>query len=410
MEYGLIGQSLKHSFSKYLHSLIGDYSYELKEIEPVKVEEFIKSKDFKGINVTIPYKEAVIPFLDFVDDTARKIGAVNTVVNKGGKLYGYNTDYFALKALIEKAEIEIKDKKVLILGTGGTSKTAFCVAKDLGAQEIIFVSRKESENAVSYETAFKKHKDCDVIINTTPVGMYPNMDAKPLTLDGFENLSGVVDVIYNPLNTNLVLDARQRGIKATGGLYMLIFQGILSSQWFFDKEITDSEIEKIADIVFKEKQNIVLIGMPTSGKTTLGKIIARQTNKRFVDTDEEIEKKEQMTIPEIFSQKGEAYFRNLETEIIKELSSSQSAVIATGGGAVLREENVDYLKRNGKIIFLDRNLENLILTDTRPLAKAKSDLERLYNERYEIYNKACDLKVSVNGSIEENIKALKEVL
>ncbi len=410
MEYGLIGRSLKHSFSKYLHSLIGDYSYELKEIEPFEVEEFIKSKDFKGINVTIPYKEVVIPFLDFVDEVATKIGAVNTIVNKDGKLYGYNTDFFALKALIKKAEIEIKDRKVLILGTGGTSKTAYCVANDLGAKTIIFVSRKESENAISYETALKKHKDGDVIINTTPVGMYPNMDAKPLILDSFENLSGVVDVIYNPLNTNLVLDARQKGIKAVNGLYMLIFQGILSAEWFFDKKITDDEIKRITDVVFSEKQNIVLVGMPTSGKTTLGKIIADDMKRKFIDTDSEIEKKAKMTIPEIFAQNGETYFRNLETEVIKELSSSQGLVIATGGGAVLRKENVDYLKRNGKIVFLDRNLENLILTDTRPLAKGKADLERLYNERYEIYNTTSDLKVDVNGSIEENVKALKEIL
>lgn len=410
MEYGLIGKTLKHSFSKYLHSLIGDYDYKLKEIEPLEVEGFIKSKDFKGINVTIPYKEVVIPFLDFVDDIALEIGAVNTIVNKNGKLYGYNTDFFALKELIKTAKIEIKDKKVLILGTGGTSKTAFYVAKDLGAGEIIFVSRNESENAVSYETALKTHKNCDVIINTTPVGMYPNMDAKPITLDGFENLSGVVDVIYNPLNTNLVLDARQKGIKAVNGLYMLIFQGILSAEWFFDKKITDSEIEKITDIIFKEKQNIILVGMPTSGKTTLGKIIAREMNKKFVDTDEEIEKQAKMTIPQIFAEYGESYFRDLETKVIKELSSAQSLVIATGGGAVLKKENVDFLKRNGKIIFLDRNLENLILTDTRPLAKGKADLEKLYKERYEIYNSSCDIKVDVNGSIEENAKALKEVL
>lgn len=410
MEYGLIGKSLTHSFSKFLHSVIGDYNYELKELNPESLEDFIKSKDYKGINVTIPYKEMVIPFLDFVDEKAQEIGAVNTVVNKGGKLYGYNTDYFALKALIEKAVVEVRDKKVLILGTGGTSKTAFCVAKALGAREIIFVSRKESENAISYDTAYTKHTDTDVIINTTPVGMYPNIDAAPISLDNFKNLSGLVDVIYNPLNTNLVLKARENGVTAVNGLYMLIYQGVLASELFFDKKILNCEIERITKTVFEEKKNIVLIGMPTSGKTTLGKILSKDMNKQFVDTDEEIEKKENMSISQIFALKGEEYFRNLETNIIKDLSTSQALVIATGGGAVLRDENVEYLKRNGKIVFLDRSIENLISTDSRPLAKDKTDLERLYERRYEIYNKACDLKVSVNGSIEENITALKEVL
>ena len=402
MKYGLIGEKLGHSFSKIVHSRLADYEYELLDIAKTDLETFMKSRDFFGINVTIPYKEAVIPYLNFISNEAEKIGVVNTVINKNGKLYGYNTDFFGLKHLIETNGIEICGKTVLILGSGGTSKTAKAVCESMGANDIFIVSRSGGNGAISYDDAH--NKNAQVIINTTPCGMFPKTDEQPISLEGFKNLEAVVDVIYNPLRTKLVLDAQNRGIKAVGGLYMLYSQAVKAAEIFTDNEINADVFNEI----LKEKQNIVLIGMPACGKTTLGKLLAGEFNKEFVDTDIEIEKLTGMTIPEIFEKYGEDYFRNLEAQIISDLSVKQSLVVATGGGAVLRRENIDALRQNGKIIFIDRPLSMLITTDDRPLSSSREALENRYFERYATYCFSCDVRINADGDINSNFEKVKE--
>lgn len=408
MEYGLIGEKLGHSFSKTIHSYISDYNYELKEIAKSELKDFFVNPQFKAINVTIPYKQDVMPFLDVIDEAAKKIGAVNTVVNKDGTLYGYNTDFSGLKALIEHANIDIQSKKVLILGSGGTSKTAFAVAESLGAKEIYRVSRSGGNGLITYRDAETLHNDADVIINTTPCGMYPNNDGAAIDVSKFKKLSGVVDAVYNPLNTELILKARELGIKATGGLYMLVAQGVFVAEKFIDKDIDKSLIDKIYNKLLAEKQNLVLIGMPSCGKTTIGKRIANELSLAFLDSDEEIVNAEGRAIREIFETDGEKYFRTLESEVIAELSKKQSAVISTGGGAVLDKRNIDRLRQNGFIVFIDRPIELLVSTDDRPLSSNREELTKRYNERYQIYCNSADYIIKNDCEIETVIKKIKE--
>ncbi len=408
MEYGLIGEKLGHSFSKIIHAEITDYEYELKEIAKSELDGFFKNPEFKAINVTIPYKQDIIPYLDVIDETAEKIGAVNTVVNRDGKLYGYNTDFSGLKALIEHADIELRDKKVLILGSGGTSKTALAVAEAMGVTEVYRVSRSGGDRLITYTEAEAEHRDADVIINTTPCGMYPNIDGTAVDLLKFTQLSGVVDAVYNPLNTELVTKAKEMGVKATGGLYMLVAQAVFAAEKFKNREFDKSEIDRIYNKLFLEKRNLVLIGMPSCGKTTIGKVIANSLSKEFIDCDEEIVRAEGISIPEIFERHGETYFRKVETEVIAELSRRQSAVISTGGGAILNKGNIDRLRRNGFIVFINRPLELLITTDDRPLSSSREQLTKRYNERYEIYCNSADYIVKNDCEIETVTEKIKE--
>ena len=400
MKYGLIGEHLGHSFSKVIHEKIGDYVYEIKEIEPENVEKFIAAREFCAINVTIPYKEKVMPMLDYIDDKAKKIGAVNTVVNRGGKLYGYNTDYDGMTALVKKVGAEIDGKKVLIVGTGGTSKTAKAVTCDLGANEIIFVSNAEASGAISYEELYKNHTDVDVIFNTSPVGMFPRNYNSPLDITKFPNLTAVIDVVYNPLRTQLVMSAKNLGLKSEGGLYMLVSQAVYAYEHFMDKEISKEIVDEIYKEIVNEKSNIVLIGMPSSGKTTVGKLLASKTGKAFIDTDEEIVK-EYGDIPTLFKEKGEAYFRDVEAKTVEEVSKLNGMIIATGGGAILRHSNVQALKQNGALYFIDRDPELLLPTSDRPLASDREAVMKRYNERYEIYCKSADCQINGNGTPSE---------
>ena len=407
MEYGLIGEKLGHSFSKEVHNRLFDYNYELKEIPKDEIDSFFKQKDFKAINVTIPYKQTVIPYLDFISDIAKEIGAVNTVVNKNGKLYGYNTDFLGLKALIEKNNIAIKGKKVLILGSGGTSKTALAVAKSFEAKEVYVVSRNASEGTITYSQALENHTNAQVIINTTPCGMYPNINDSALDISKFNRLEGVVDAIYNPLRSKLVCDALNIGITAVGGLYMLVSQAAYAAEKFTDKSFNITKVDEIYNNLLNLKQNIVLVGMPGSGKTTVGKILAEKLNFEFLDTDDIIVKNHG-DITEIFNISGEKVFRDYEAAAIKDVSALQGKIIATGGGAILRQENVDLLKRNGKIYFLDRPLSDIVATADRPLSSNRADLEKRYNERYDEYLSCADKRIIVSDTAEDVANTILE--
>ncbi len=406
MQYGLIGEKLSHSFSKEIHTKYFGLDYSLKELAFEEVSTFLKEKKFKAINVTIPYKNTVIPYLDYIDDTAKIIGAVNTIVNENGILKGYNTDFLGLKFMLEKSGVDFTNKHFLILGDGATSKTAVAVAESLSAKSVIRVSRKGTDGTVSYTKA-QELKDTQIIINTTPVGMFPNLDNTPIDIQNFPNLKGVFDVVYNPLRTGLVLSALNKGIVAFGGLYMLVAQAVFAYELFTHTKVPHSKIDSIYNDILKQKQNIVLVGMPGSGKTTVGKLLAENLKLDFIDTDSLIVEK-YGDITEIFKTKGESGFRDIESEIIKEISALQGKVIATGGGAILRQENIDYLKLNGKVYFLDRPLEQMVATSDRPLSKTYEMLEKRYNERYEIYLKCCDERIISDTTAVAAASSIKE--
>ncbi len=401
MKYGVIGEHLKHSFSKDIHERIADYKYDVCEIEPEKLDDFIKRGEFEGINVTIPYKEKVIPHLYSVSDKAKRIGAVNTIVNKDGKLYGYNTDYMGMKSLILRNKIDLKGKKALIMGNGGTAKTGHAVLTDLGASQIIHVGREGEGADVLYGNVVELHSDADFILNTTPVGMFPKNEGKIIDIKLFPKLMGLIDVVYNPLRTNIVLDAMEMGIPAESGLYMLVSQAVYASEFFLEKAYDISLCESTFKEILKSKENIALTGMPSSGKTTVGKYLAGITGKEFIDTDDEIVKKIGMDIPSYFAKYGEKAFRNVESEVIADVSKKNGLIISTGGGAILRKENVRSLKQNGRVYFLNRSLELLTPTSSRPLSSDIEALKKRFEERYELYLGSCDVEIKADGTIKE---------
>lgn len=400
-KYGCIGEHLKHSFSKEIHNALADYDYSIIEIPRDKLGEFALKGDFAAINVTIPYKELIMPYLYEIDEHAKAIGAVNTVVNRDGKLYGYNTDFYGMTRLLEHAKISPNGKKVAILGTGGTSKTANAVARALGASEVLRVSRDGREGAITYAELCEKHRDTEIIINTTPVGMFPKIFDSPIDISIFDKLSGVIDAVYNPLSTELILAARERGIAAEGGLYMLVAQAVRASEIFLDTTYPKNATDAVFKKILSEKQSIVLTGMPASGKTTVGRILADRTSRKFVDTDELIVQKAGKAIDAIFAEYGEEYFRDLESEVISEVSAECGLVIATGGGAILRRENVKNLSKNGKIFFIDRPLEALMPTEDRPLARSRDAIKKRYDERYEIYKATADVRINAGCDPDE---------
>ena len=402
MRYGLIGEKLGHSFSAEIHQMLKSNPYTLVELSKEELDAFFAAKDFSAINVTIPYKTTVIPYLSHIDEVAKEIGAVNTVVNQNGELWGYNTDFYGLSALISHAGITLQNKKVAILGTGGTSKTAFAVAKSLDAKEILTVSRKAGDGVITYEELTNLHTDIEVLINTTPVGMYPNTEVAPVDISAFANLLGVIDAIYNPLCTKLILDAKKRGIPAEGGLYMLVAQAVRASELFLNCTYESDTAEHIYQTILNKTENMVLSGMPGAGKSTVGKLLAQELKRPFFDLDEEIVRVAGCSIPEIFATDGEATFRNLETKVLREVLANQKGIVlATGGGAILRDENIDLLHRNGKIYFLDRPLEALLPTSDRPLASSAEAIRQRYAERYERYCTTADYRIDANASIEE---------
>ncbi len=405
MKYGCIGEHLKHSFSKEIHNSLADYDYEIREVEREALDVFLTERDFLAINVTIPYKELVIPHLYYTDEAAREIGAVNTVVNRDGRLYGYNTDFYGMNRLISHAGVKLEGKKVAILGTGGTSKTAAAVCRSLNAAEVLVVSRSKREtdggfHCVDYSELYDSHSDTEVIINTTPVGMFPNIFSSPVDITKFPSLSGVIDAVYNPLRTPLISAARERGIPSEGGLYMLVAQAVRASEIFLGKTYKEEECGRVYKKLLSEKENIVLIGMPASGKSTVGRILAERLGRELIDTDEMIISETRMPISDIFSRFGEGHFRDLETEAVKKAAALTGRIIATGGGAILRRENTAALKENGRVCFIDRPLSSLIPTEDRPLSRDRASIEKRYSERIGIYRGSADVIIDADCTAE----------
>ncbi len=393
--YGLLGEHLPHSFSPQIHLALGNHDYNLFEVAPENLEAFMKEHNFKGINVTIPYKKAVIPYLDVVSPEAQKIGAVNTITVRGGKLYGDNTDYFGFVYMLQKSGISVKDKKTVVLGGGGASATVQAVLHDFGAKEVIVVDLNTENN---YQNLYL-HYDGEIIVNTTPVGMYPNNLKSLVNLDDFKNLSGVLDVVYNPLKTKLILDAEERNIPCSAGLSMLVAQAKKAHEIFFDTKIETSVCEKIENILKKQMCNIVLIGMAGCGKSTIGKVLAEKLNKELIDTDQMIENVENMPIPEIIEKFGEVHFRNCENAAVILAGREKECIIATGGGVITRPENYNPLKQNGIIVFINRDAD-LLPTNGRPLSQMHG-VKALYEKRMPLYRQFADVEVDGNGTVEE---------
>ncbi len=395
-KYALIGESLSHSFSKIIHEAMGKYEYDLVSIPKDRLADFVKNNEYGGFNVTIPYKKDIMEFCDYLSPSATKIGCVNTVKKVDGKLYGYNTDYNGFEALAKHCGIDFTDKKVAILGSGGTSLTVKAVVLDHNPKDIKTISRN---GKYSYDN-ISSWNDCDIIINTTPVGMYPNNGKTPLNISDFPNCQGVLDVIYNPLTTKLVFDAKQNGINAANGLYMLVYQAKKAFEIFTDSLLDDDKVNEIYLNLKRSMSNIVLIGMPGCGKSTLGRKIAQLTEKEFIDTDEEIIAKAGISIPEIFEKYGEKYFRNSESEVTEALGRLFGKVIATGGGIVTSEENLYPLKQNGIVYYIKRDISKLA-TSGRPLSKDIKTLITMEKERAPLYEKFADEIIYNNKHIDD---------
>ena len=402
MKCALIGERLGHSYSKLIHEAFGLYSYELVSLPKDKVGEFMENEEFDAFNVTIPYKRTVMPYCSYISPEAKKIGSVNTVVRTLDGLHGFNTDYFGFKSMAERAGIDFAGKKVVILGSGGTSLTARAVASDGGAERITVVSRSGEYNYDNLE----KLADCEILINTTPVGMYPNSDDCPIDLDRFTALEGVADVVYNPLRTQLVLEAEKRGIRAAGGLEMLVAQAKYAVEIFLDTHLEDARIAEINTPLLKERSNLVLVGMSGGGKSTIGKRAAEKLDKGFVDTDDLIIERIKMPIAEFFAKEGEPAFREIETKVIHEVSSQNNLVIATGGGIIKNPLNVEYLKRNGRLIWLKRDADLLQTGNGRPLAPDQAAAQKLYQERLPLYTATAEAIADNNGTLEEGLSAV----
>ena len=404
MKCGLLGRKLGHSYSPQIHAMLGSYSYALFEKEPEEIEAFLKCGDWAGINVTVPYKKSVIPYLDELTPTAEKLGAVNVIVRRNGRLIGHNTDFFGFQTMLNASKLDISGKKALVLGSGGASNTVCAVLNDAGA-EVVIISRTGENNY----TNLHLHKDAALIVNTTPVGMYPNTGIAPVDLEQFPNLQGVLDVVYNPARTKLLLDAEKNtNLVCANGLLMLVAQAKEAAEWFTDASISDDVIEPILHTLENQMQNIILIGMPGCGKTTIGKLLAESTGKKFVDSDERIVALAGKSIPEIFADDGEAVFRDWETTALAQLSKQSGLVIATGGGCVTRECNYGLLHQNGRIFWLQRDL-NLLPVDGRPLSQANK-LEVLYKIRKPMYEAFADHTVSNRNNPDSTVRQILRIL
>ena len=402
MEYGLLGEKLGHSFSPQIHRDLAGYDYQLLPTPPEAVEDLFARRAFQGLNVTIPYKRTVMPLCDEIDPRAAAIGAVNTVVNQNGRLTGYNTDIDGFLYMARRAGVDMAGKKVVILGSGGTSRTARAAAGELGAREIVTVSRHGEDN---YQN-LSRHADAQVLVNTTPVGMYPNWGQSPVSLESFPALEGVLDVVYNPLRTALLLQAEERGLPRSCGLPMLVAQAKRAAELFTGRNIDDSRTEAVLHGLREQLTSIVLIGMPGCGKTTVGRALAGKLGRTFVDLDEEIVRRAGMSIPEIFAREGEAGFRGRESALVREFGEHTGLVVSTGGGVVTRRENYIPLKQNGLLLHLRRDPAALP-TDGRPLSQVTAP-EELWRRRAPLYAAFADGEIDNNGPLAGTLEQIEK--
>lgn len=408
MQRGLIGFPLGHSYSKIIQEYLTDVPYELHQLPSDEFDSFMEKRDFDGINVTIPYKQRVIPYLDEIDEQAKRIGAVNCIVNKDGKLYGHNTDYDGFKWSLSLHNIDLSNKKVVILGTGGASKAVYAAVCDGNPSSVFKVSRTGKDGAVTYEEFLANHKDTEVIINTTPVGMYPNMNEAAISIDGFDNLYAVIDVVYNPLRTEFVMQAVEKGIKAIGGIEMLVGQAYIAAMYFSGEKIPFEKVNKCLHNILNEKLNIVFIGMPGAGKSTVAAALAEKLGYSLMEMDERIVQKAGMPITEIFAKYGESKFREMETQVAQESALLSKHLISCGGGIIKKKENMIALRKNGITFFLERDLDLLETSSSRPLSSNRKDLEKLYNERIDLYRHYADVTINNNDTLEETINTIIE--
>ena len=400
--FGLLGRKLGHSLSPEIHSLLCDYEYKLYPTEPENLDAFFSDTALKGYNVTIPYKIDAFDRCDELSETAKKVGSVNTVIRRDdGSLFGDNTDYFGFSFMAEKIGCDFRDKKVLILGNGGASLTVRHVAADNGAREIVVISRSGEDN---YEN-ISRHHDADIIINTTPVGMFPNNGERLINLSDFTKCRKALDLIYNPARTVYLLDAEKLGIDCINGLYMLVAQALRAAEIFTGKEISLTEIDRIYDIIMNRQKNIVLIGMPGCGKSTCASLLEKKTERECIDTDSMIIESSDEKIPDIFEKYGETEFRNLESQAVKSAGKGAGKIIATGGGAVLREENRIALKENSTVIFLKSDIDSLA-TDGRPLSKDTDALKEMLSIRLPLYLETADFTVEVDPDPEITVRRI----
>lgn len=403
IEYGLLGRKLSHSYSPAIHALLANYRYELIEAEIDDARKLIASRSYRGLNVTIPYKKDAYALCDKLSEDARLTGAVNTIVNESGVLTGHNTDIDGFRSMLARGGLALAGKKAAVLGGGGSGQMAMAALAGLTVNAVL-VSRA---GPIDYESLYRNHADVQILINATPVGMYPNTDASPVTLSSLPNLEAAFDLIYNPCRTSLLLDAEERGLPTQNGLWMLIAQARRGAELFTQTEIDEKEIARVFRAMRAQTENVVLIGMPGCGKSSVGRALAGRMSRAFVDIDEEIVKRAGRPIPEIFEKEGEAAFRELEAKLIKQYAKERALVIATGGGAVLRQDNMRNLRQNGAVFFIDRPIDDLA-TDGRPLSLNKDALAHMENERLPLYKRYSSKTIPNARDIEGCARAVEE--
>lgn len=401
---GLLGRKLGHSYSPQIHHELASYEYKLYEKEPEELNRFLKSGTFDGLNVTIPYKKAVMPLLDEISPEAAAIGSVNTIVNRAGKLTGYNTDAFGFTWLLQKSGVDVAGKKALVFGSGGASVTVCHVLKSLGADPVVVISRSGENN---YEN-LDRHTDAKILVNATPLGMYPENGTSPVDLACFDAPEGVLDVVYNPARTALMLQAEALSVPHASGLSMLVAQAKKACEYFTDTKIPDTEIDRIERLLSHQMQNIILIGMPGCGKSSIGRALAERLHRPFIDADAEIVRRAGCSIPEIFAKDGEPGFRKIESAVLADLGKASGTILATGGGCVTRPENYPSLHQNGRIVWLTRPLE-LLPTDGRPMSQV-NPLAALWETRKALYEQFSDVTVRNDTTINACVQQIEEAL
>lgn len=405
MKFGLVGYPLGHSWSKEIHSHFIEHPYNMYELKEEELKNFIASKDFDGLNVTIPYKQEVMKYIDELDSSAKHIGAINCIVNTHGKLKGYNTDYIGFKEMLIKNNVVVNGKNVAILGTGGASKAVSLAIEDLGGK-VTLVSRNHKEGVIVYEDLYQNESKYQIIVNTTPVGMSPRNDETPIDIHQFTNVEVVIDIIANPLRTRLLFEAKTLGLRTLGGFEMLVRQAFAADELFMNQKLDETRVPNVIKDILNKRKNIVFIGMPTAGKTTISQQFAKTVSKPVYEMDDEIVERLAMSIAQCFKEKGESYFRNIETDVARSHREAEGAIISCGGGVVKIEETMRYLSENGIIVWIKRNLDHLYPTDSRPLSSNEAAIKKMYEERLPLYTKYADVQVENNGTKEQTIQEI----